>query len=171
MNNIRVFDTITGDAIAALVHGEEDPIVCVPLSPLGGYVTIDGTNVYPCVMGMDSRTGDIQRWNGFVGFPLFDRETAERVVRDVTADNEPHYVEGDRFIWEGDVLLQFSWDCEPSPTPDNDAYGYTRRLIEPTEIWTPGEPRWCIGGYEWTWALATADEVGNAGFDPGLRDL
>jgi hypothetical protein len=160
MTNIQPGDVIAGHTLLDNVHG--------PIAPMPGYVTIDGEDVYPCLMGMDTRTGDIQRWNGFVAFPLFDKATAERVVADVIRDNAPGYVEADRFLWEGDTLVQFSWDCEPQH--GDEAYHYVRRLIEPTTLWSP-DPRYCIGGYEWTWALANADEIEKAGFDPGLRDL
>lgn len=119
------------------------------------YVCWDGDEepVFPARL-LVRDDGDLVRWNGWL-VPLFDRPTAERIVRNqellVASARPGDYSE---FRWYGDVIVE-RWVDEgdrqwPSEVPDLDAEGFT--VLRPYDY---GDgPRYSIGGFSWTWYLA-----------------
>lgn len=154
-------------------------------------LTLDGETRYPAIVALsdgsqpmtDTRAlgwaGDpIPRWNGWVAFPLFDRETVE-TIKDECADMLAAGYDTDYLTWEprcsicgedggaaGTSMAGYVHKYGPTTHPyapavllsstvyEADAAlageTYEPERIEPEII--DGTPRWCIGGCSWTWS-------------------
>lgn len=125
-------------------------------------VTLDGERSYPAVVRLDNGSqpmtdthalgwagNPIPRWNGWVAFPLFDREAVEAMRADFDAWRTAEIErwgspESDVLRWDGDTVLIDSAQYAAEP-------GYTPERID-GEIGPDGVMRWCVGGCSWTWA-------------------
>lgn len=116
------------------------------------FVTLDGEHVYRAWIALDQR-GYIQRWNGFIAYPLFSFDVFQTLIADLVAGNGAN-VEDDRFVWEQrdgkPVLLRFRYadDLTRHHRERDDEVIYRLETIRETSH----IGFWSIGGFEWTWS-------------------
>ena len=138
-------------------------IVLVPTVPK--WITIDGEHIFLADVAIELDQDNVRRWNGFVASPWFVRSEAERVAAWCNAD--PLDIESSRFAWNGDRLLEYQWDGEPTgDVPDG--YRFSRTVESPTGL--PVGTRYSIGAFSWAWTEASVEAVEASGHDVGLRD-
>lgn len=117
-----------------------------------GMVWLDGGPAFRCWLGDD-------RWNGFA-CPFFDRETAERVCREVTT-GEMAIEAGILGVWgkeELDGKLHFFTATEPSEAEEMETWEPALREVEGVE----GEVElWSVGGWAWCWTEVPEGSTAN----------
>lgn len=98
----------------------------------------------PFMVGVDDPTwpalaDPTDRWNGWLGAPWFDRETAVRIANDVNPDGFVLITVDDEGIWKRDL----GYDLYPDTSKGD---------LSPWRTDIDGIPRATIGAWEWCWS-------------------